>query len=59
MPTSPVAAVQDQGLQAVDYLVVAVYLLSVLAVGLYFFALGRLRFPDAALLRDMVTRGGS
>ena len=36
MPTSPVDAVQDQGLQTVDYLVVAVYLLSVLAVGLYF-----------------------
>ena len=36
MPTSAVDVVPDQGLQALDYLVVVVYLLSVLAVGLYF-----------------------
>ena len=36
MPTSTVDVVPDQGLQTLDYLVVVVYLLSVLAVGLYF-----------------------
>ena len=36
MPTSAVDVVPDQGLQTLDYLVVVVYLLSVLAVGLYF-----------------------
>ena len=67
MPTSPVAAVQDQGLQAVDYLVVAVYLLSVLAVGLYFstkqtkseeYFIGGRKMPWLAVgLSIMVTTG--
>jgi peptidoglycan biosynthesis protein MviN/MurJ (putative lipid II flippase) len=38
---------------------VAVFALIPVAVGAYFFALGRLRFPDAALLRGMVTRDRS
>lgn len=38
---------------------VAVFILIPVAAGAYFFVLGRLRFPDAALLRSMIPRGRS